>query len=372
MRVDEVGRGIMLPKTRHYLIEIDSLSVPAANIIKQELLSVGGDAALDKRACDFSVKETPCLLIGTEQQLTRLIKKLGAQPFGLKKIAKQLKQTLDRYQAIPPSIVIGKRTFDFSKAPFIVGILNMTPDSFSGDGLHVDIDKLLRVAEQFVEAGADLFDVGGESTHPDATTVETTVERKRVIPAVKALAKRFRLPISIDTSKAVIAEEALEAGAHWVNDVSGFLTDSRMVNVVKKGKVPAILMHPSNPGERNPMESICRFFEERMTALEDDGIERERLILDPGIGFGKNPSLNLLILKRLEELKIFQRPILLGTSRKSFIGKITGASADQRVSGSVATAVIGFERGAHFFRVHDVRETREALLVAKEVRDAAS
>jgi len=368
MDVDEVGIEIMLQKAQHYLIQIDALTIPAANILKQELLSLGGDAALHRGACNFSIRETPCIMMGTHQHFERLSKKLAAQPFGLKKIAKELKQALRNFLLVPPTLVAGPFIFDFTRSPFVMGILNMTPDSFSGDGIP-NTKELLKKAEKMLEDGADLLDVGGESTRPGATPVSVEEERKRVIPAIKALAKRFKIPISVDTSKGEIAEEALNAGAHLINDVSGLMKDPRMAKVAKRYDSPLVVMHHQKE-EHDLIGRMANFFEERLLALEKEGIPRNKVILDPGIGFGKTGAENFFVLKRMEEFKCFGRPLLLGASRKSFIGHVLKQEANERLIGSVTSQVFGFFSGAHFFRVHDVREAREALMLSKAILEA--
>lgn len=371
LHVDKTGIKIMLPKTEQLLVFVDSLNVPAANILKQELLSTGADAALHKGACNFSVRETPCLLIGRKDQFLHLIKKLLAQPFGLKRLAAELKETLKAYESIPAPMSIGSKRFDFANGPLMMGIINVTPDSFSGDGLSGSLDSILQKAETLIKGGADILDVGGESTRPGSTRVPLSEERKRVIPAIKGIVKRFAIPISVDTSKSQIAEEALDVGAHLVNDVTALLGDRKMVEVVKAHNAPVVIMHhrfKSNP--RDSIGEICEFFGERLSFLEKRGIANEKLILDPGIGFGKDAKQNLLILKHLREFKIFGRPILLGPSRKSFIGKVMGAGAGERLPGTLASIVRGHANGAHIFRVHDVREARQALALSQAIEDA--
>jgi len=371
LHVDETGIKIMMPKMNPLLLQLDAVTIPAANILKQEMLSLGGDAALHRGACDFSVKETGCLLIGSLHHYQRLIKKLSAQPFGLKKIGKEIKALLDRYQTRPEPMKLGPYLLNFSKGSILMGILNVTPDSFSGDGVGKNIELALKKAEKLIAEGADILDIGGESTRPGASSINAREEKERVIPIIKAIAKRFDKPISIDTSKSSIAEEALSSGAHLVNDVTGLLGDERMIMVLKKWKSPVVVMHhePAS-GRAGVMANLCSFFEERMEFLETNGIPSKNIILDPGIGFGKNSEDNLVVLKRLAELKSFGRPILLGTSRKSFIGKILNLEPKDRIVGTAASLVVGRMNGAHIFRVHDVREAREALAITEAIQEA--
>lgn len=371
MNVDEVGIGLMLPKAHHYLLYLDSLGIPAANILKQELLSLGADVALDKGACNFSIDSTPCLMMGTYHQFELLAKKLSAQPFGLKKIGKEIKVVLENTLGVPAPFHAGSFTFDFSKGPFVMGVLNVTPDSFSGDGIHRRTDLALKRVEQFVKDGADILDVGGESTRPGAHPVSLKEEKARVVPVVKAILKRFRIPISVDTTKSDIAEACLAAGAHLINDVSGLLKEPAMAEVAQKYGAAVVVMHHRISGSAiDLMADLGSFFEERLHALTHAGIAREKIMLDPGIGFGKTPEQNLLVLKHLAELKRFGQPLLLGVSRKSFIGKVLGKEVSDRLPGTLASVVYGYLSGAQMFRVHDVREAREALQMSKGIMEA--
>lgn len=373
LQVDEVGVGMMTHKAHFYLLEIDSINVPAGNILKQEMLSLGGDAALHKGACDFSVKETPCLLMGTHQHYLRLSKKLLLQPFGLKKIGKEIRQTVERYLEIPPPVKAGRFTLDFSGKPLIMGILNVTPDSFSGDGMGKDIDALVKKAEKMIGEGADILDVGGESTRPGHEPVGEEEELKRVIPAVDALAKKVPVPISIDTSKGKVALRALESGASIINDVWGLSKDPEMLEAAASSGAPVVVTHNKESASYgNLMEEIHRFFHERLQTLEKSGVAADKVILDPGIGFGKTAAHNLTALKNFGELRGFGRPLLLGASRKSFIQALSGAKVEARLPGSLAAASLALAGGCHIFRVHDVAETRQALAVARAILQGES
>ena len=273
------------------------------------------------------------------------------------------------------SLTIGNFTFDWESRTYVMGILNVTPDSFSGDGLIAKGDALevsLEQARRFVEAGVAVLDVGGESTRPGSEPVTVDEERRRVIPVIKELAKNFPdTLISIDTYKAVIAEEAVNSGAHIVNDVWALRADPELKNVVAKKKCPVILMHNrSNPASvevrsqlgnayigseySNLIEDVKRELMESVTLARGAGIEDERIILDPGIGFGKKVEHNLELINRLDEIRALGFPVLLGPSRKSFIGYTLDLPPNQRVEGTAATIAIGIARGADIVRVHDV------------------
>jgi dihydropteroate synthase len=250
----------------------------------------------------------------------------------------------------------------------LMGILNVTPDSFSDGGLYLDPEKALDRALRMQEEGADLIDVGGESTRPGSDPVPAEEELKRVLPVLKKIVPWLKVPVSIDTRKAQVAEEALAEGVQWVNDVSA-LRDPRMPRVIARAGVPVILMHMK--GEPKTMQQkvhyndavreIFDYLKERIDYAVGEGISRDKILIDPGIGFGKRGEDNLEILKRLSEFKKLECPIVFGSSRKSFIRKLLGDDPQQILLGSVVTALLAAERGASILRVHDVKETRKIL-----------
>ena len=270
---------------------------------------------------------------------------------------------------------IGNHTFDWGSCTYVMGILNVTPDSFSGDGIIAKGDAVqvsLEQAKRFIDTGAMILDVGGESTCPGSQPVEVEEERRRVIPVIKAIVKEFPdALISIDTYKAIIAEEALNEGAHIVNDVWALRADPELKHTVAKSKCPVILMHNrSNPASvevraqlgnaymgaeyKNLMEDVKRELMDSVTLAGAAGVSDERIILDPGIGFGKKVEHNLELINRLDEIRALGFPVLLGPSRKSFIGYTLDLPLDQRLEGTAAAIAIGIARGADIVRVHDV------------------
>lgn len=256
------------------------------------------------------------------------------------------------------------RKLDFSK-PLIMGVLNVTPDSFSDGGRSFNIDDAVQNAQEMIESGANIIDVGGESTRPGATPVSVEEEISRVIPVIEKL-QPCSVPISIDTYKAEVAGQALNAGADIINDVMGLVSEE-MISVAAKHKCPVIIMHmqnsPSNmqdnPVYDNVIEDVKSFFEQRIDKVKKAGVDK--IILDPGIGFGKTLQHNLEILGSIREFKELGYPILIGTSRKSFIEKVTGASVENRLPGSLASALKAVSCGADIVRVHDIAETKQAL-----------
>jgi dihydropteroate synthase len=253
-----------------------------------------------------------------------------------------------------------------------MGVLNVTPDSFSDGGAFLDPRRAVTHAERMAREGADVIDVGGESTRPGADPVPLTEELRRVLPVVEELAQRRTAPLSIDTSKAEVARAATEAGAVFVNDVTALRGDAAMAEVVVRSGAEVCLMHmrgeprtmQDDPRYGDVVSDVKAFLEERLAFAISAGIPEERVWLDPGIGFGKTVEHNLELLRRLDEVTAIGRPVLVGLSRKRFLGALTGRPEQDRVAGGVAASVLAFQRGAHMFRVHDVAHTRDGLRVA--------
>ncbi|MDF2891822.1 MAG: folP [Clostridia bacterium] len=266
-------------------------------------------------------------------------------------------------------IQVGKYTLNLGEKTYIMGILNVTPDSFSDGGDFVDIEAAVHHAKQMVADGADIIDVGGESTRPGFAEVDLEEEISRVIPVIERLAKEIDVPISIDTYKAEVADAAVKAGAVIINDIWGMQKDPKMPEVAAKHQVPVIIMHNQLGIEysRDIMEEICMFLRHSIDLGLQAGIRLENMILDPGIGFGKTAEQNVIVLARMGELNDLGCPILLGTSRKSFIGKILDLVPKERVEGTIATTVMGILQGADIVRVHDVLENLRAAKVTDAV-----
>lgn len=263
---------------------------------------------------------------------------------------------------------LGKRTL-------LMGILNVTPDSFSDGGLYLERERAVAHALELAEEGADIVDVGGESSRPGAAAIPVKEELRRVIPVIEGIRQESNILISIDSYKAPVVQQALGAGAGMVNDISALRYDGEMLDVLAKHDVPVVLMHmqgeprtmQENPQYVDVLSDIIGFLEERVAAATAAGIAQERLIIDPGIGFGKLLQHNLEILRRLDELRSLGRPILIGPSRKSFIGQLTGRPADGRLPGTIASVVLGIIKGADMVRVHDVGEVKRAVQVADAI-----
>ncbi len=273
-----------------------------------------------------------------------------------------------------PPLRIGSKIFDWKEIPYFMGILNITPDSFSDGGRYFNLKDAIFRAKELLEEGADIIDIGGESTRPFSDPVSEEEELQRVIPVIKAIKEEFPSAIiSVDTYKSKVAEEALKAGADIVNDISALRFDKNMLNVIKDYNCPIIIMHMQgtpktmqiNPVYDNVIEDIKKFFKNRIEFLVEQGIYFEKIIIDPGIGFGKTFEHNIEILKNLESFYELNRPVLIGYSRKSFIGKIINKPPHQREGGTVGVSIFAYLKKVHFLRVHKVDLNKDAIKVFK-------
>lgn len=266
-------------------------------------------------------------------------------------------------------IECGQHILKLGTRTYIMGILNVTPDSFSDGGKFNDADKAIEHAKEMVEQGADIIDIGGESTRPGHTVVPDEEEISRLVPVIERLVREINVPISVDTYKAPVAEAALRAGAHILNDIWGLQKDENMASVVAKYNVPVIIMHNQDGTEysKDIMEAMCDFLVKSIDIALKAGVKKENIILDPGIGFGKTAEQNMIVLSRLGELNDLGYPILLGTSRKSTIGKILDLPVNERVEGTLATSVMGIIQGVDIIRVHDVKENYRTAKVTDTI-----
>lgn len=265
---------------------------------------------------------------------------------------------------------IGHKEFSFYNQGYIMGILNVTPDSFSDGGKFVMVDEARRQVRKMISEGADIIDVGGESTRPGHEEVSAEEELSRVIPIIHMIAEEFDVAISIDTSKAAVAEDAIKAGAHMVNDVWGLKKDPKMAHVVAKYHVPVCIMHNRENDVYNDlvMDMVMDLGESIKIAM-DNGIHRDRIIVDPGIGFAKSVEENLIIMRDLKVFNQLGYPLLLGTSRKSLIGKTLDLPVEERLEGTLATTVLGVQAGVAIFRVHDVKENKRVMDMTRAIME---
>jgi len=274
----------------------------------------------------------------------------------------------------------GDYSLDYKNKPLIMGILNVTPDSFSDGGHFLDLEKAIDQALRLEAEGADLIDIGGESTRPGASSVSLEEEKRRVIPVILALAKCIKIPLSIDSRRSEVARKAVQAGASVINDVSGLSFDKEMLAVAAKGQAGLVLMHTKGtpktmqnaPSYRDVVDEIHNFMQYRLVQTDAAKIARNRIAIDPGIGFGKTTAHNLTIIRKLKRLADLDVPVLFGPSRKSFIGELLGGlSPDERLEGTASAVAIAVMEGARIFRVHDVKSMKRVLLVAEALRKAS-
>ncbi len=375
MAVDSYGVVEMVPKMRTLNIGLSHLECRQANILKQEMLSLGGDAAVARGTVACSIESTDCVLIGTVKQLTRLCRKLTAQPFGLAELAGELDLLLGRIASSPASWKTSQRSLSLQR-PLIMGILNVTPDSFSDGGCSSDPARAFEKALQMEAEGADIIDIGGESTRPGAALVTFDEELRRVIPIIERLAGTLKCAISVDTWKSAVAGKALAAGAEIINDISGFNFDPLMAGLAASSGAGVVLMHTrGTPDKMQQNTAYDDLMAEISTGLlisldlaREAGVSAECIAIDPGIGFGKGAASNLELIRRLAELTSFGQPILTGPSRKSFIGKVLGREqTDDRLFGTAAAVALSVSNGASILRVHDVRAMRDVADMAHAI-----
>ena len=266
-----------------------------------------------------------------------------------------------------------KHTFNFPRKTLIMGIVNVTPDSFSDGGLFFNTNRAIDHALKLVDEGADILDIGGESTRPGATAVSVKEELNRVIPVIDKLSKQSETIISIDTHKPIVAEEAINAGASIVNDIGANNNNSKMWNVISQTKAGYICMHmkgtpktmQKSPFYENVISDVCNFFQERLNSFEEHGISAEQIAFDPGIGFGKSLNHNIELMSQLNKFNVFQRPVLIGASRKSFIEKLLGTPVEARLPASLTCAAWAIMQGSQIIRAHEVAETTQAARMAE-------
>ncbi len=270
-----------------------------------------------------------------------------------------------------------RQNYDLSQRTLIMGVVNVTPDSFSDGGRFFEREKAVNQGIRLAETGADILDIGGESTRPGARSLDEEEEARRVIPVIQELHRKIEIPISVDTRKSRVAEKALDAGAEMVNDISALRFDGRMAGVVAERQVPVVLMHMRGNPETMQTDThyhdltgeLLEFFRERIAAAEFRGISPDSIILDPGIGFGKSleEHHNLVLLKNLRRFRVLGKPLLIGTSRKAFIGKILGRPPAEREEGTMATVAVAIINGVNIVRVHEVERMRKVVQVVDAI-----
>ncbi|MDD5748218.1 MAG: dihydropteroate synthase [Actinomycetota bacterium] len=371
---DSVGASIMKGKMNHFAISVENLSARAANIIKQVMLSKGGECATPRNTITGEEDPSRIIVIGTRSQISEAAKNLSLQPFNLKELSEVLKELLRRgsQHSVRKEIRCADHTLIIGERTLIMGVLNVTPDSFSDGGRFLETTQAFEYASKMKEWGADIIDVGGESTRPGSAPVALGEEMRRTIPVVERIRSELDIPVSIDTTKAEVARRAIDAGASIINDISALGFDGRMIDVARDTGAAVIIMHmqgtprdmQENPIYEDVVLDVSRFLRERVSIAVGKGIEPGRIIVDPGIGFGKNLEHNLEIIRRIDEFRSLGYPIAIGPSRKRFIGEITGRAVDERVFGTAASVAFVISRGVDIVRVHDVREMVDVVRVA--------
>ena len=375
--VEEGGIKIMVPKSFHYCIKFYGLEPQDAIIMKQEMLAAGGDVAISQYAIPPHGEKTDALVIGTKTQLRILSMKMKMQYERLNEAGEKISGLIESMEKTH-EIVIGK-TLRTGERTLIMGILNVTPDSFYEGGKYSSVESALERAREMVEEGADIIDVGGESSRPGSLPVSKDEELSRILPVIKAISDELDVPISVDTYRAEVAEEAIKAGAGMVNDITAMGGDESMAEVVREYGVPICLMHmkgtpqnmQKNPHYDDTMAEITKFLHERAEYAMAKGIDEKNIILDPGIGFGKRTGEgiedNCEIIARLAELKSLGFPVLVGASRKTFIGNLSNTRVEERLEGSLGAEAMAIANGADILRVHDVKETKRMAMVVDRI-----
>lgn len=358
---DTTGITIMSPKAVFKTIKLEQVPAKEANLLKQTFLAKGGEVAVSRGTANLSVDYSDVLICATLKQYRLALSQLKIQPWGLPKLAFSVEKLLNNQELFPirdfswPDKKLSIR----SNRTIIMGILNVTPDSFSDGGRYSKIELALKHAQEMINNGADIIDIGAESTRPYAGAEKITAEQEmeRLLPILEHLVASSSVPISVDTYKASVAHEALKLGAHMINDVWGLQKDPEMASVIAKFNVPVVIMHnqAGTHYSRDIMSHMCEFLQQSIEIGIAAGIESDKFIVDPGIGFGKTPEQNLYVMSKLEQLKSLGCPILLGTSRKRFIGEVLDLPTDERVEGTGATVVLGITKGVNIVRVHDVK-----------------
>ncbi|MCI4434211.1 MAG: dihydropteroate synthase [Thermoplasmata archaeon] len=371
--VAKEGQEIMENKAKFFILKLENIPIRDAIILKQESLSLGMDCAVSWNVVSLKTEKTDALLFGTKKQFDFLSKKMFVQPFNGREISEEINEAISNFENDHYVWRFRDDSLDLSKVR-IMGILNVTPDSFSDGGMYMKRERALEHAKKMVEEGADIIDIGAESTRPGSRPIDSKEEISRLSTVIDDITS-LPVPVSVDTYKPDVAEFALEHGAKIINDIYG-LGKEGMLDVVKRYNAGIIIMHmkgePStmqqNPTYENVTSEIIYFLRERTLYAIGNGIRKENIAIDPGIGFGKRIEHNIKILRELQSFKSLGFPIVVGVSRKGFIGEILGKDVNERLIGSIASALFAITNGASVIRAHDVKETKEAIRMLEALR----
>jgi len=372
--VDQYAVPILASKAFGLSIKVESLDCAQSNIIKQTALSVGADAAVARPVITGCSEKTDLILFANHRQIGEITRRLEVQPFGLKQIAQGLNEVLS-HSSCRHTLSLPGCELDLSERTYIMGVLNVTPDSFSDGDQHFEFNEAVDWGMKIADDGADIIDIGGESTRPGSDAVGVEEELARVMPVIEALSRDCEVPLSIDTCKSKVAKEAVRAGCKIVNDISGLTLDSLMAETVAQTGAALIVGHirgnpktmQENPHYEDVMSEITCELRQQVQLAESKGVVPSRIVVDPGIGFGKRLQDNLTIIRRLGELKSLGKPIIVGPSRKSFIGKVLDLPVNERLEGTASAVAIAIAKGAHIVRVHDVKEMKRVCSLADAI-----
>lgn len=364
--VSGASEKIFRDKSKTFVVELHPLKASLCNIVKQTMLSAKGDAAVHRDATRGIGEELSLLLLGTKRVFDEFLAKLRHQGYPtLNLLADTVESVLQNSLDVPAPIALKSGKSLSFELPLVMGILNLTPDSFFDGGRLVGIDAALYDAEKKISDGADILDIGGESTRPGAEKVSEADEIARVVPVVEAIKARFDIPVSVDTTKSEVAKRSLDVGADIINDISALTFDEKMAGVCASYACPVILMHiqgkpenmQENPEYSDTVAEVFDWLSERVGFAAENGIARRNVILDVGIGFGKRLEDNLRLIREHAAFKAFGLPLLVGASRKSMIGAVLGEKdPNERLVGTLATHLTAVQNGADIVRVHDVKE----------------
>lgn len=345
-------------------LKLANLTCGQANILKQEAIASGIDAAVSYGVADCSEKFSDVLILGHYHGVNILIERLKRQKMGLNYIASSIEDFLRQEEL---NLKLRDKILFFEK-PLFMGVLNVTPDSFSDGGLFIDKKSQIRRIDEYVDAGVNIIDIGGQSTRPGSAFIKPDIEFERIKGAVE-YAVKCNITVSVDTFNSEVAEKVLDMGAAIINDISGLSYDSRMASTCARYMATICIMHmkgipetmQDKPFYNDILDEVFNFLDERIDLALEAGIHKDSIIIDPGFGFGKNLEHNITLLKYLQEFKSFKKPLLVGISRKTMVGELTGKKVEERVLGSKILETIALLKGANIIRAHDIDETRQLL-----------
>ena len=365
--IDPDALPYLVPKLGHRVILLRDIRLFAANIIKQTMLSIGGDAAVHRSVITGKVEYSDCIIMGDLRHYKNLIEKLENQP-NMSEIAIIINEHLN-IKKTPLRLKLCSNNLEWEKRPLVMGIVNVTPDSFSDGGLYAEPETAIAHAHELISQGAGIIDVGGESTRPGAAPIDEKSEIKRVLPVIKGIVLNADVPISMDTRNAAVAEAAIGAGASIINDVSSMTHDPEMIFLAKRTGAGIVLMHmrgmpaemQNNTCYRDVVSEIYDYLEDRVKVCLEAGIDPLSIIIDPGIGFGKDLEGNLSLIKHIQEFSSLGLPVMLGHSRKSFIGKVLDSKVQDREEGTDAVTSWAAIQQVDIVRVHNVKRAKKTI-----------